>query len=846
MKRNFIKIFIFVTLLAASVLGVMLGSASLREQARQTWLDQANRSVSRTTDVGVFWLSLFHAQLRGIGTLFYGSSQVNESELFEALEVTESIEGAIPLRTVAFVEFVGRDQLVVTLSTDMNGLLAEGSDLATQSAIQNVVKLALEQPDNVLMSPVFWDSEGQAKTVLAFAVPNGDVDGVLLTPVDLTAMIKGLYALHIPKGIHLRLQEQGISSAQKSVFFVGDATPSLGAVHTFEIFTESGHAQWKFYWDVLPEFRDGAATKFADVVQYSGFAVVGLAFGMIGLLFMQNARVNRRVDRRTQELQLATEQAEVSNQELAKTLEISEGHRKEVDVAKTEVEKTNQELKVAFQEAEAARIEAEQANQSKSSFLANMSHEIRTPMNAILGFSEILGSMVQGTQAKQYLQSIQSSGKSLLTLINDILDLSKVEAGKIDIQYAPLNLSILAHDLDLVFASKVFEKNLNFVVDVDDDVPETVLLDETRVRQVLVNLIGNAIKFTREGQVQLMIRALPRENADRPIIIFAVSDTGIGIPENQKDKIFGAFEQRAGQSINEFGGTGLGLAISKRLAELMNGEILVESEEGKGSTFTVLFHDVEVIESTASGIVQQEDELEYVVFEPATILITDDVRLDRQLVRGYLESFNFSILEAENGADALELFKDKQPDVVFLDIKMPVLDGFKTAQLIKGKDSDHKTPIVALAASVMRETVEEISQLFDGYLPKPLSKVQLVRELARFLPHHIDTAQSVEALDQQDVNAAISEETIVRLPDLIQRLGSEKELVGGLASTLTINDIEDFASRMQVMAAEFSYPPLQVWADHLVEQTMLFDMDGMAKTLAQFETLIEESKNLIS
>jgi signal transduction histidine kinase/CheY-like chemotaxis protein len=842
LKRNFIKTVVFFGLFAACIIGVLVGSASLREQAKQTWLDQANRSMSRTTDVGMFWLSLFHAQLRGIGTLFHGSSQVNENELFDALEVTESIEAAIPLRTVAFVEPVDDKQLIVRLSTDMDGLLAPGANLVHQDAIRDVVKRAMNLPDHVLMSSVFWNDEGQVHTVLAFAVPNGDKMGVLLTPVDLTAMIEGLYALHIPKGIHLRLRELAVSSGQQSVFVIGDMQPTPETVHTSHFITDSGQAQWEFCWDVLPEFREGAATEFADVVQYSGFVVIGLAFGMIGLLFMQNTRVNRRVDERTQELQKASERAEKSAQELTNTLEMSEGLRVDADLAKAEVDTTNRELKVALQQAETARLEAEQANQSKSSFLANMSHEIRTPMNAILGFSEILGSMIQDKQGKQYLQSIQSSGKSLLTLINDILDLSKVEAGKIDIQYGPINVPILAQDMELIFSSKVFEKNLNFVVDVDDDVPETVMLDETRLRQVLVNLIGNAIKFTREGQVNLVVRALQRDSVEHPIIIFAVSDTGIGIPKDQQDTIFGAFEQRKGQSINEFGGTGLGLAISKRLVELMNGEILVESEEGEGSTFTVLFHDVEVVDHATANILKKEEELGTLIFEPATILITDDVRLDRQLVRGYLEPYNFSILEAENGAEALELVKDKQPDIVFLDIKMPVLDGFKAAQLIKGKDGHNTTPIIALTASAMRETVEEISRFFDGYLPKPLSKMQLVRELARFLPHHVDTSQSVETLETSEVNDTISDETVARLPDLIQVLENETELVAELISTQTINDIEDFAGRMQQTATEFAYPPLQVWADQLIEESAMFDMDAMPRTLAQFATLIEETK----
>ena len=298
----------------------------------------------------------------------------------------------------------------------------------------------------------------------------------------------------------------------------------------------SGQAQWDYNWDILPTYLDGPDTGLADVVQLGGLVVVALTFGMIGLLTMQNTRVNRRVTERTLELQQATDRAEESAQELASTLKTSEGLRKDADEAKADAESANSELKVALEGAEIARADAEAANHSKSAFLANMSHEIRTPMNAILGFTEILHSLIKDKQQKQYLGSIQSSGRSLLTLINDILDLSKVEAGKLDIEYGPINLPVLAQDMDMIFSPKIFEKNLNFILDVDDNLPEVVLLDETRLRQVLVNLIGNGIKFTNEGHVKLAIRALDRDNAERPVLIIAISDTGIGIPADQQVK----------------------------------------------------------------------------------------------------------------------------------------------------------------------------------------------------------------------------------------------------------------------------------------------------------------------
>ena len=242
-----------------------------------------------------------------------------------------------------------------------------------------------------------------------------------------------------------------------------------------------------------------------------------------------------------------------------------------------------------------AKEKADSANRAKSEFLANMSHEIRTPMNAVIGFSDILASKITDKQHKKYLNSIQTAGKSLLTLINDILDLSKIEAGRLDIQYEPVNPQIIFTELQQIFSLKMAEKNLEFIVDIDKSLPSALFLDETRLRQVLLNLIGNAVKFTDSGYIKLCAKKMYVDDVHSKIdLILAVEDSGIGVLADQQKLIFESFRQQDGQSNRKYGGTGLGLAITKRLVKMMNGNIYVESSSGKGSRFEITLHEVEV------------------------------------------------------------------------------------------------------------------------------------------------------------------------------------------------------------------------------------------------------------
>jgi len=491
---------------------------------------------------------------------------------------------------------------------------------------------------------------------------------------------------------------------------------------------------------------------------------------------------------------------------------------------------------------------ADAANRSKSEFLANMSHEIRTPMNAILGFAEILRGMNSDPAQSQYLNSIQSSGKSLLGLINDILDMSKVEAGKLELEYTTIDAPAVFNDMQPIFAQKVDEKGIDFLLDLDEQLPPALILDETRLRQMLINLLGNAIKFTEKGHVRLSVQVENVRDGNSKIDLhFTVEDTGIGIPEDQQDKVFGAFEQTKGQSYTKFGGTGLGLAITKKLIEMMNGEVWIESEVDKGSAFHVRLQDVAVADMEELAAAEAEEDIEGIVFESATVLVADDIDANRQLVSAFLNPLGLTVMEAVNGKEAVEYTRRHRPDLIFMDIRMPEMDGIEATHILKEDAKTKEIPIVVLTASVMRDDMEQVQSLCDGFLKKPVSKGQVVQELCRFLSYSREEAETTAMAEDTSESRSpeeLDDGTRLKLPELADRLENElKETWEELRDTLMISETEEFASRMQALGNEYGYPPLITWGERLQEQASLFQLDALPGTVEQFPQLIEEMRS---
>ncbi len=382
-----------------------------------------------------------------------------------------------------------------------------------------------------------------------------------------------------------------------------------------------------------------------------------------------------------------------------------------------------------------AKNQAMQANKLKSEFLANMSHEIRTPMNAVLGFSDILNNKLSNNaECQPLIQGIINGGKNLTSLINDILDLSKIEAGRLEIIKEPVNILDLIEDIKQIFSVTLKNKNIILLLDIDKRFPNSLLLDKTRIRQILFNLVGNAIKFTEKGSVTISAKIDKYiRHKSKVDLIIEVRDTGIGIPNNQVDILFDPFIQIKNQD-NKYGGTGLGLSITKRLTEAMNGEISVKSELGKGSVFSINFKSI--TRSKINPIKElRKLQKENILFKNPQILIVDDIKSSRNITKVYLEAHNCTVYETTNGQEAIDFIKENKPDLILMDIQMPILDGYEATKQIKKQEEFNKIPIVALTAKAMKTQEKEYRKVFDDYLIKPITSKEIINSLMQFLPY---------------------------------------------------------------------------------------------------------------
>ncbi|HMV43529.1 MAG TPA: PAS domain S-box protein, partial [Leptospiraceae bacterium] len=405
-----------------------------------------------------------------------------------------------------------------------------------------------------------------------------------------------------------------------------------------------------------------------------------------------------------------------------------------------------------------AKEEAERANKAKSEFLANMSHEIRTPMNSILGFGELLYNSLQNEIQKDFAHSILTSGKILLKLINDILDLSKIESGKFNITLNPVNLRVVANDMRTIFYQKIIEKNIDLKIEIESNFPELILLDDIRIRQVLLNILGNSIKFTENGFIRLVVKSRSSESVNNKVdISILIEDTGIGIEEEDQNRIFEAFTQSRKQDQSKYGGTGLGLTIAQKLTNLMGGQIFLESEKGKGTKFWIDMENIEIY-NHSSNILENVNVLlgnENKQFEKSKILIVDDLPINRKLIYSYLKEFKeLELFEATNGEEAIQVVNKEKPDIILMDIRMPILNGYEAAKILKSKDETKDIPIIVLTASISENTKNEIMDICEGYIQKPIQKKVLIGQLHTYLKSKFIQTKEVK-LDESSIEEKV-------------------------------------------------------------------------------------------
>lgn len=372
-----------------------------------------------------------------------------------------------------------------------------------------------------------------------------------------------------------------------------------------------------------------------------------------------------------------------------------------------------------------------EAAELKERFMANMSHEIRTPMNAILGFTNLLQRKNIDSEAREYVQTIQRSGENLLTIINDILDLSKIEAGMMRIESAPFNIRALVHSIETMFKGKASEKQVQLLIFVDESLPDTLEGDATRLTQILVNLIGNALKFTSKGSIEIKIT----NEGDTENIVktgIAITDTGIGIEKEKLQKVFERFQQAEDAVTRKYGGTGLGLSIVNDLVLLQNGSITVDSEPGKGTAFKIIIPYTIAANEVKKKKIAVHDSVIQSDFENITVLVAEDNEINQSLIRHLFKEWQLSFDLATNGRQAIDMLQSNKYSLVLMDIQMPEMDGYTATQEIRSRLKSG-IPIIAMTAHALAGEREKcLSYGMNEYISKPIREEQLHKLIKKF------------------------------------------------------------------------------------------------------------------
>ena len=495
------------------------------------------------------------------------------------------------------------------------------------------------------------------------------------------------------------------------------------------------------------------------------------------------------------------------------------------------------DLKHTQIELEKAKDLAESANKAKSEFLANMSHEIRTPLNSVIGFTELLENQIEDPSHKKYLKSIKAGGRSLLTIINDILDLSKIEAGRMELSYEPVYFPSLAEEISQIFSIQFDNKKLEFETELSPTLPEYVLLDEIRVRQILFNLVGNAIKFTEKGGVKLSIHEYDK-NEDYCSIKIVVRDSGIGIPKSQQELIFSAFKQQAGQNTRRFGGTGLGLTISKKLVEAMNGTIYLQSQEKVFTEFTIDFKQVEIRTKTGKGKEKKKSSDFEISFKKAMIVLIDKDKNNRHLIAENFAKSELQIITASSGEEGIVSATEKMPSLILLDVNIKDEEGYNILEQIKNNNLLCKIPVVAMSTGVINLNKSS----FDDYISKPIKRKELINTLSRYLEFTKKRVVKEEKISKKpdfEIDNILMHPNYDQIAETMKIFHENWEKV---TRDELSDDIEKFAKELEYFGLINNLKTVYEYGLELQEHLASFDLIEISSSLKKFP---EISRNIL-